>query len=189
MSLSEDDRPDQGQRGSAGAPVTFVGVGVGVGRGGDGRIARTGRTQSGLSSLAGRLRGADRQRLVRYGLTSLLALGVSEAVLLVLSATTGLSAMAGALAANLAGTVPSYLLSRYWIWPEADRDRAGRQVVLYWATSLVSMAISSVTLELVADHLPGAHLVHLALLGAAYLVISLVLWVGKYVSYRTLIFT
>lgn len=135
------------------------------------------------------LRQRNLARLVRYGTTSVLALGISEAVLLLVSDKTSLGAASAALVANVSGTVPSYLLSRYWIWPEADRRRVGRQLVLYWVISLVSMGLSSITLGVVADHVPHTRIVHLVLLGTAYLGISLVLWVAKYVSYRTLIFT
>lgn len=139
--------------------------------------------------LRARLAGRDLGRLLRYGTTSVLALGISEAVLLVVTESTALGGATSALLANIAGTVPSYLLSRYWIWPEADRRRVGRQVVLYWMISLVSMGLSSVTVGLVADHVPRTRILHMLLLGAAYLVVSFILWVAKYVSYRRLIFT
>lgn len=147
------------------------------------------RRRGPLSSLAARLAERDLRRLFRYAATSVIALGISEAVLLLISDTTSLGAASAALVANVAGTGPSYLLSRYWIWPEADRRRVGRQLVLYWVISLVSMGLSSITLGVVADHVPHTRLVHLALLGAAYLGISVVLWVAKYASYRAFIFT
>jgi len=141
------------------------------------------------AGLVSRLKALDLGRLLRYGATSVISLGISEAVLLVLSDKTALGAASAALIANLAGTGPSYLLSRYWIWPEADRRRVGRQVVLYWVISLISMGLSSVTLGVVADHVPEERMEHVLLLGAAYLAISLILWAAKYVSYRSIIFT
>jgi hypothetical protein len=65
----------------------------------------------------------------------------------------------------------------------------GRQLVLYWVISLVSMGLSSFTYGVVADHVPHERIVHIVLLGVAYLVISLVLWVAKYVSYRSFCFS
>jgi putative flippase GtrA len=138
-----------------------------------------------LSSATG---GRDLRRLFRYSATSLFSLGISEVCLVALAAKTGLGATSVALIANITGTVPSYLLSRYWIWSEADRRRTGRQVALYWLTSLVSMVISSFTTGAVAHQVHVHHVLRLVLLGAVYLVVSLVLWVAKYVAYQTLIF-
>lgn len=142
-----------------------------------------------LVRLLARLEGRDLGRLFRYGATSVIALGVSEAVVLWLQDATALGAVSAALIANLAGGVPSYLLSRYWIWPESDRRRVGRQFVLYWVISFASMGLSSFTYGVVADHVPRERIMHIVLLGIAYLVISLVLWVAKYVSYRSFCFT
>jgi putative flippase GtrA len=117
-----------------------------------------------------------------------MALGVSEVCLVAVAANTGLGATSVALIANAAGTVPSYLLARYWIWSEADRRRTGRQVVLYWLTSLASMIISSFTTGAVAHAVHAHHTLRLLLLGSVYLAISLVLWLAKYVAYQTVIF-
>ena len=163
-----------------------------VGSGGDldAAPAGTGRLRG---AGTGRLRGAvtgrrDYRRIFRYCATSVLALGVSEVCLVALDAETTMGATLAALLANLAGTLPSYLLSRYWIWSEADRRRAGRQVVLYWATSLVSMGISSVVTGAIADADHAHHMLKLIVLGMVYLAVSLALWVAKYVAYQTVIF-
>lgn len=129
----------------------------------------------------------DPMKLVRYGATSCLALGISEVTLLVLYAN-GLGATAAAFLANLAGTVPSYLLSRYWIWPGADRRRAGRQVLAYWILSIISMTISSFATGAVSAHAPRERVVHLTVLASGYLIISLIMWVAKYLVYETAIF-
>ena len=138
--------------------------------------------------LGGAAKGRDVQRLVRYAVTSLVALAVSEVCLVVVDADTGMGAMLAAFVANLAGTVPSYLMSRYWIWADADRARPGRQVMLYCLTSLVSMVISSVSTGAISDADHAHHVLKLLLLGAVYLFVSLVLWVAKYIAYQTVIF-
>ena len=62
-------------------------------------------------------------RLARYAATSGVAFGVSEATLLILYGLNLTTATVAALIASLAGTIPSYLLSRYWIWRDAARER------------------------------------------------------------------
>ena len=70
-------------------------------------------------------------KLFRYTATSGIALGISEIVLIALFWSKTFNATVSAMIATLAGTVPSYLLSRYCIWANACRTRGGRQVVLY----------------------------------------------------------
>ena len=80
--------------------------------------------------------------LIRYGATSLLALSISECTLLCLVAV-GTNPTIAALATNAAGIVPSYLLSRYWIWSESSSTRLPRQIALYVLTSIVAIATTT----------------------------------------------
>jgi putative flippase GtrA len=127
-------------------------------------------------------------RVVRYGTTSAVALGISEVTLLAVYADGHVNASLAALIANLAGTVPSYLLSRYWIWRDAPRVRAGRQVVLYWITSLVCMGLTSVATGAIASIAPSGQPHHLAVVGIGFPAVNFVLWLTKYVVYQKIIF-
>jgi putative flippase GtrA len=126
------------------------------------------------------------RRLARYGATSVICLGISEATLLVLSAL-GMGATLAALLANLAGVPPSYLLSRYWIWHDSDRRRVGRQVVQYWGVSILSMLLTSGGTGLIGRIAPHGSW-HLVVVGVGFFVVSLVLWVAKYLVYEKVIF-
>ena len=152
-------------------------------------VSELGALPSGpVGRVRGMLEGRDLKRLVRYTSTSVIALVRSEVCLLVLNAEMTLTVTVAAIFANLAGTVPSYLLSRYWIWSEADRSRAARQVVLYWLTSIISMAISSVATGAIAHEDHAHHVLKLVILGALYLAVSIALWIAKYVAYQSFIF-
>ena len=67
----------------------------------------------------------------------MIAFAVSEITLLFLYGFHVMGATLAAVVANLVATVPSYLMSRYWIWSASPRARVGRQVVMYWTTSLL----------------------------------------------------
>lgn len=129
-----------------------------------------------------------RRRIWRYVLTSVVATVVSETTLLAVYGAGVLDAGAAAVAANLAGTLPSYLMSRYWIWPEADRRRAGRQVLLYWVVSVVGLAVSSLATGLAADHAPAGRVVHLLVVAVAYVGTYGVLWLAKFAFYQLVLF-
>jgi putative flippase GtrA len=138
-----------------------------------------------IARLVAKLR-ANGQRIFRYGTTSLVCLALSEITLLVL-VNFKVNAGLAAIAANLIGTIPSYLLSRYWIWHEADRQRVGRQVLLYWLTSAAAIMLTSAATDIVARHAPTGTL-HLPFVGLGYFLISVVLWVSKFVLYQRVIF-
>ncbi len=131
---------------------------------------------------------AHAARLVRYSATSLIALAVSESTLLVLYGTGVLNATVAALVGNLAGTVPSFLLSRYWIWRESPRDRTVRQIVLYWSTSIVCIALSSVATGEIARKAPKGLYPHLLVAGSGFVAMSFILWIAKYLVYQYVIF-
>ncbi len=128
------------------------------------------------------------RRLIRYSATSAVALGFSEATLLIIVATKLTGATVAAAIANLVGVVPSYLLSRYWIWPEADRRRTGLQVAQYWTISIISMLITSLATGFIAHHSPTRGSARVALVGLGFLAVNLVLWLAKYVAYQRVVF-
>lgn len=134
-------------------------------------------------------RSAGLVRVLRYSATSLVAFGVSEIVLVALYGTHLLGATAAAFVANVAGTIPSYLMSRYWIWSESSRKRVGRQVVLYWATSAVCIVLTSLATGAIAHLVPAGHRFHVAVVAVGFLVVQAVFWVAKYLIYEHLIFT
>ncbi|MGA7087380.1 MAG: GtrA family protein [Candidatus Dormiibacterota bacterium] len=135
------------------------------------------------------VRSPRAQKLFRYALTSGVATGISEVTLLALYASGFLGATGSAVVANLAGTVPSYLLSRYWIWPEADRGGAARQMGLYWSTSVISLVVTTAGTSLAGAHAPAGHTAHVIVVGSAYIGTVAILWVAKFLVYQRYIFS
>jgi putative flippase GtrA len=127
-------------------------------------------------------------RLVRYTATSVLAFALSEITLLILYGNHLVGATTAALIANVAATVPSYLMSRYWIWKDAKRTQVGRQVVLYWATSAASILLTSLATGAIAHHIPTTRHFHLALVGVAFFFVNVAFWLIKFVVYHKFIF-
>jgi putative flippase GtrA len=141
-----------------------------------GRVSRTLEQHPGL------------RRWWRYGVTSVVSTLVSEATLLLVYGSGLLTASVAAVVASLVGTVPAYAMSRYWIWPEADRRRPLRQAVAYWAIAIASLAVASAATGWAAAHAPVGHIAHLVVVGTADLVVYGVLWVVKFLLYQTFLF-
>jgi putative flippase GtrA len=128
------------------------------------------------------------RRVARYAGTSVASTVTSELVLLALFGFHLATAAESAVAATVVGGMLSYILSRYWIWAEADRRRAGRQFVLYWAITIVGLLASTWVTSQAAAHISGAGAARTALVGLAYLGTYLALWVVKFGLYQRLLF-
>jgi hypothetical protein len=86
------------------------------------------------------------------------------------------------------GTLPSYAMSRYWIWSEADRHRPVRQVISYWTISIVSLVASSAATGAAAANGPNGRAAHLVAVAVAYIGTYGFLWIAKFVVYQKAIF-
>ena len=128
------------------------------------------------------------RRVARYVATSALSTVASEVVLLALYGSGTLPAIPASVSATLVGTLPSYFLSRYWIWPEGNRRRVGRQVLLYWTTSGISLVVPSAVTWLAAAYAPSGRLSHDVVVGIAYVASYVGLWVAKFIVYQRIIF-
>lgn len=130
------------------------------------------------------------RRVWRYTVTSVVATAVSEAtlVVVVVYASGHVDASGAAVVASLAGTIPSYVMSRYWIWPEADRDHIGRQAGAFFVISVVSLVVSSLLTRLAAAHAPLGHTAHVLVVAATYVGVYGLLRVAKFVLYQRALF-
>lgn len=128
------------------------------------------------------------RRLGRYAVTSVVATVISETTLLLLYGAGVLGGGSSAVVASLAGTVPSYLMSRYWIWPEADRRHVARQATAYWITALVSLVLSGLGTAAAARLAPPGHTAHMVVVGVCYVGIYGSLWLAKFVLYQGVLF-
>jgi putative flippase GtrA len=128
------------------------------------------------------------RRWGRYAVTSVVATAASEGTLLVLYGEHVLDASAAAVVASVVGTAPSYLMSRFWIWPEADRRRPGPQAVGYWLVGLVSLGLSSLLTGVAAANAPTGRTAHLAVVAVAYFGTYGLLWILKFAVYQRFLF-
>jgi putative flippase GtrA len=88
--------------------------------------------------------------------------------------------------------VPNYVLNRRWAW----RDRRGRdrrtEIMLYMVVALATFVVSAVVTHWAeggARHLTADRGGQVALITAAFLAVSAVFFVVKFVIYETVVFT
>jgi putative flippase GtrA len=131
------------------------------------------------------------RRITGYSAGSVVAVVVSEACFAAAygwghSGTTLASA-----AGFIGGAVPNYILNRRWAW----RDRRGRsrrtEIALYMVVAVASFLVSAVVThwaEAWARHLTAVRGAQVALITGAYLAVSALFFVVKFVIYETVVF-
>lgn len=132
------------------------------------------------------------RRIFGYSAGSVVAAATSEAAfIIVLGPLHGGTTWASA-AGFVGGAVPNYILNRRWAWP----DRRGRdrrtEIILYSVVALGTFLASAVAthwVEAGARHLTGDRGWTVVLTALAYLAVSGVFFVLKFVLYERVVFT
>ncbi len=88
-----------------------------------------------------------RIRLARFTVASAVATGISQVVLLVVYSMTTLDATTASTIAFLAGSVPHFLMVRYWAWPPG---KLRSQLTTYLTVTLIG-GVASIALTTMAE--------------------------------------
>ena len=131
------------------------------------------------------------RKITGYSAGSVVAVIVSEAAFAMTLGWGHFGTTAASAAGFVGGAVPNYILNRRWAW----RDRRGRdrrsEITLYMAVALCSFLSSAVIThyaDLGARHVTQSGGGRVALVTLAYLGVSGVFFVVKYVIYDSLVF-
>lgn len=135
------------------------------------------------TSLGSFARAQFDRKPVRYSLVSVVAVGVSQLVLIICNGLLGWSAVASNLTAVSIGCIPSYTLNRSWVWGKRGRNHLWREVAPFWALALLGLAFSTVLV-----HLASRWNDSIIVVSAANLTAFGILWVAKYLLLDSLLF-
>jgi putative flippase GtrA len=132
------------------------------------------------------------RRIIGYTLGSVIAAITSElAFLLVYGLGGGGPAIASA-AGFVGGAVPNYILNRRWAWSDRRGRRRRTEIGLYCAVALSSYGASVVATRATQDwarHTATGRSWQIVLVGAAYLGVSGVFFIVKFLLYHFAVFT
>lgn len=123
------------------------------------------------------------KRPIRYAMVSVVAVAVSQLVLLTTNGVLGWSAVLSNVTAVTLGSIPSYVLNRAWVWGKTGKNHFWREVVPFWALALLGLGFSTL-LVAIAHRWNDATWV----VSAANLVAFGILWVVKYLLLDALLF-
>ena len=131
------------------------------------------------------------RRIAGYSAGSVVAATTSELAFLVVLGWLHAGTTWASAAGFAGGAIPNYVLNRRWAWSERrGRDRRA-EMVLYVIVALSTFAASAVATHWVergARSVTGSHGWTVVLTGLAYLGVSGVLFVAKFVLYERVVF-
>ena len=145
---------------------------------------------------AGRLAGLRRSPLLRritgYSAGSVIAAFTSELAFAGAFGWLHTGTTWASLAGFIGGAIPNYILNRRWAWQGRNGRSRRSEILLYAAVSIASFAVSVVVTDIAerwARHLTASAGVRVILVAAAYLSVSGIFFVGKFVAYELIVFT
>lgn len=122
-------------------------------------------------------------RALKYSAVSIIAVVITQSLILVFHGPMGLSPMVTNLLAVSIASLPAYLLNRAWVWGKRGRNDFRREVLPFWGFSLFGLALSTLLVAIVAELWKNPLAVNLANITAFGLI-----WVAKYLVLDTLLF-
>ena len=136
-----------------------------------------------VRSLADLARSEHGRKAVKYSMVSVVAVLVSQTILVVCSTVLDWGFVQSNIAAVGISSVPSYLLNRAWVWRRTGSHDVLREVVPFWVFAFIGLGFSTLLVHL-ADRWSDSTLV----LMLANLTAFGILWVAKYLVLDQVLF-
>ena len=123
-------------------------------------------------------------KVLRYGAASAFNVILGQVLLYCAQTVAGLSAVPSNVAAVSIGTIPAFLIARYWVWRKKGRSRLMKEVVPFWALTFTGFVLSTVAVWYVERRWsPGPWAINLTNLTAFGVV-----WVVKFFVLEKVLF-
>jgi putative flippase GtrA len=130
----------------------------------------------------------EAKKLIRYTMVSVISTAVSFFVLLVVFGLLHLwGEVVSTVFANVVASIPSYFLTRNWVWGKTGRSHLVKEIIPFWVMSGLGIAFSIVGAA-VAKHIGKVHhLPHLeqtVVVLVANVLSFAVFWVAKFLVFN-----
>jgi putative flippase GtrA len=137
-----------------------------------------------LTESIGRIRAQHGTKLIRFGAVSAFNVVFGQLMLYGAQVVLGWSPVASNVITVAIGTIPAYVLSRYWVWNKRGRSHFLREVVPFWVLTLIGFVLSTGAVWFVDSRWdPSPLMVNMVSLAAFGVV-----WVAKFVILDRLLF-
>lgn len=141
-------------------------------------------------ALLAKARSPEGKKAIRYTLTSVVSVAVSQVILFVLLGLAHWTARSANIAACSVATIPSYYLNRTWAWGKSGKSHFWKEVAPFWILAFIGLAFSTWAADFAetkAIHF-SSHLMRTATVMGAALGAFGVLWIAKFVIFNELLF-
>lgn len=129
------------------------------------------------------LRRSHGAKALKYASVSVVAIAVTQLLLVICYQVVDMSAGWSNFVAVSGASVPAYLLNRQWVWQKSGRHSLRREVLPFWAISLLGLVISTAAVSGVSrwwDNQLAVSGTNIASFG--------VLWVAKFLFLDAIMF-
>ena len=131
------------------------------------------------------------QKLFRYSMASVVAVIVSNLLLLLFVGVINMGEVLASTLATSISAIPSYEMNRKWAWGKKGKSHLVKEVLPFWGLALLGWAFSTVAvwwMGRVAKHDHFSHGAKTLAILAVYFAAFGVLWVGKFVIFNSVMF-
>lgn len=137
-----------------------------------------------LTESIGRIRAEHGAKLLRFGAVSAFNVLLGQALLYGAQVALDWEPVWANIFAVSVGTVPAYLLSRYWVWEKRGKNHFLREVVPFWVLTLIGFLLSTAAVWFVDTNFdPSPLVINLTSLAAFGVV-----WAVKFVVLDRVLF-
>jgi len=95
------------------------------------------------TDLLDRLTRGRGEKALRYSAVSVVGVVITQTLLVILAGILNIQPVVANVIAVMTSAIPVFLLNKRWVWGKGGRARVRREVLPFWALTLVGLAISS----------------------------------------------
>lgn len=128
------------------------------------------------------------RRAIRYSATSLIAVAITQILIVLFLEVFEWAATKSNFAAVCLTSIPAFLLNKYWVWGKTGRARIRREVVPFWLFTVAGWALSTGAVAIAANATEEETLGHTLAVMFASIAGFGVLWVLKYIFLDKIMF-
>jgi len=133
-------------------------------------------------------RTASGRRMIRYGTASLIAIAITQVLIVVFLRGFEWEAVRSNLGATMLTSIPAFMLNKYWVWGKSGRARIRREVIPFWVFTVAGWFLSTGAVYLADQATTDESLVNTLSVMAASIAGFGVLWVLKYLFLDKIMF-
>jgi putative flippase GtrA len=110
---------------------------------------------SALTNVLDRLTGGRGDRIVRFGMVSVVGVALTQALLVLFHGIMNTDATVSNVLAVVLSSVPVFFLNKRWVWGRGGPAQLRREIIPFWVLTLLGLLLSTVLVAVVdrwSDH-------------------------------------